>query len=239
MRYAGWALAAALVATVPLAAGPDRVASFTPVATFNVPGGLGSAEIVTATPDGHRLVYSDAVSKRLGLIDLDDPASPVEIGAISLTGSPTSVAALPDGAYAVAAIQPGELALVSLSPFAVVARLPIGQGPDSVAVTEVDGRVVAVVAIENEGALPEGTLEVITLNLTDFPASERRIVCFVSAPGCDVDASAEYAAAGPLHSADEGEEDFEGSRGWTAYASSGGVLSDDGGVSRTLSRRSV
>jgi hypothetical protein len=174
--------------------------SFRPIANFNVPGGLGSAEIVAVTPDGMQLIYTDAVSRRIGLVDLTDPAAPTQIDAIALAAgqTPTSVAALPDGTHVVVAVQPGQLLLVSLDPFEVVSSLTIGDGPDSVAIAEIGGSTLPVVAIENEGALPAGNVEVITLDLSDFPSSRRRIVCFAGGPLCHADGNALFLAASPV-----------------------------------------
>jgi hypothetical protein len=337
MRYAVFTVVAALVLVVPLGARPDAppVGAFRPIANFNVPvvvppgGGnvqVGSAEIVAATPDGNTLVYSDAVLQRLGRVDITNPAKPTQTASIVLSPlTPTSVAVLPNGTHAVVAAQPGQLLLVQLQPFGVVSTLAIGSGPDSVAVTRIGNALVAVVAIENEGALPAGAVEVIALNLGNFPASTRKVVCFLPGPGCDVDGSAAFLAAGPLapddpqpefvailgtrvavtlqennviavlgianpaapivqdifnagvagdrpadlqfdnrisfsdvypgdvtgvptagarvsdaiawsadgstlFTADEGEADFEGGRGWSAHAAGGGLLYDDGGT---------
>jgi hypothetical protein len=209
MRYAGLALAAAVILAMPLAAGPGPgpIGSFRPIANFNVPVvGPSSAEIVSATPDGQWLVYTDALGDRLGLVDISDPTAPVQVDSLGLAdnlgGSPTSVAVLPNGTHAVAAVQPGQLKLVSLDPFEIVSTLNIGSGPDAVAIAQTDGAIVAIVAIENEGGLPAGNVEVITLNLGNFPASSRKIVCFAGGPTCDVDASSLYNAAGPLSAAD-------------------------------------
>src|SRR5919106_3001215 len=101
MRFEITVLIVALVVAVPAGLGSDLhpVGSFRPVATFNVPGGTGSAEIVSATPDANTLVYTDAVGGRLGLVDLTNPAAPVQIGSIDLAPlglTPTSVAVLPN-----------------------------------------------------------------------------------------------------------------------------------------------
>ena len=72
------AAAAVVLTAVPRAHGghgdDDRfgVGSFRQVGTFNVPGAT-SAEIVSATRDGKYLVYSDAIGKRFGLVDIRNP----------------------------------------------------------------------------------------------------------------------------------------------------------------------
>ncbi len=35
------------------------------------------AEISTVTPDGNTLIYTDAAAKRIGFVDINDPAKPV------------------------------------------------------------------------------------------------------------------------------------------------------------------
>jgi hypothetical protein len=87
-------LAAVTLATAAAAApaadhwqpGPATVRSFRPIATFNVPDGT-SAEIVSATPDGRTLVYSDAVGERFGRVDISNPFAPVATGFLDVTGS--------------------------------------------------------------------------------------------------------------------------------------------------------
>lgn len=193
----------------------------------------------------------------------------------------------------------------------------IGEGPDSVAVTRIAGQLVAVIAIENEGTLGKGYVEVVRLNLADFANSPSATVTFndesalaaagllavtdpqpefVSIRGTKVaitlqenkgiaiidisnpaaptldelfsagviadrpadlrddarisftdtypaDKLASVPAAGAripdavawsddgstLFTADEGEANFTGGRGWSAHAPGGAVLFDDGG----------
>ncbi len=168
---------------VPLAHGghgdDDRfgVGSFRQVGTFNVPGAT-SAEIVSATRDGKYLVYSDAIGKRFGLVDIRNPRQPQQVAVLDAGGDPTSVAVLPVGNLAVGCVQPGKLILIDLSTFTKVAERAIGEGPDSVAVTRIGGQLVAVIAIENEGSLGKGYVEVVRLNLADFANSPTATVRF-------------------------------------------------------------
>ncbi len=46
--------------------------SFRPVANFVIAGGV--AEIVAATPDGNTLIYTDADGRRIGFVDITNPA---------------------------------------------------------------------------------------------------------------------------------------------------------------------
>ncbi len=156
------AAAASVLTAVPLAHGghgdDDRfgVGSFRPVATFSVPGAT-SAEIVSATRDGKYLVYSDAIGRRFGLVDIRNPRRPQQIATLDAGGDPTSVAVLPVGNLAVGCVQPGKLILIDLSTFTKIGERAIGEGPDSVAVTRIGGQLVAVIAIENEGASARAT----------------------------------------------------------------------------------
>jgi hypothetical protein len=181
------AVAATVLSAVPLAGGrpggndaDDRlggVGSFRPVATFSVPGAT-SAEIVSASRDGNFLVYSDAIGRKFGLVDIRDPRRPQQIAVLDAGGDPTSVAVLPVGDFAIGCVQPGKLILIDLATFTKAGELAIGEGPDSVAVTMIGGQLIAVIAIENEGALGKGYVEVVRLNLADFANSSRASVRF-------------------------------------------------------------
>ncbi len=203
------AAAAVVVSAVPLAHGghgdDDRfgVGSFRQVGTFNVPGAT-SAEIVSATRDGKYLVYSDAIGKRFGLVDIRNPRQPQQVAVLGAGGDPTSVAVLPVGNLAVGCVQPGKLILIDLSTFTKVGERTIGEGPDSVAVTKVGGQLVAVIAIENEGALGKGYVEIVRLNLADFAHSPSATVTFNDA--------AALSAAG-LIAVDDPQPEFVSIRG--------------------------
>jgi hypothetical protein len=167
-----------LALTVQPAAVPplaDPIHSFRPLSTFLVPDRT-SAEIVAATPDGMTLIYTDALGARLGIVDISDPAQPVQTAVVGIDGQPTSVAVTPDGRYAVAAVKraalvaeavvdpsapavPGELQLFDLhdlsAPPVVFAIAPgpdgaLGYLPDSIALGTVSGELYAAVALENE-----------------------------------------------------------------------------------------
>ncbi|NBB69177.1 MAG: alkaline phosphatase, partial [Alphaproteobacteria bacterium] len=185
------ALAAALLAS---AAGGalgqetrfNRIASW-PVAE-NLPEGMDpltetSAEIITATPDGRMLVYSDSPLGAIGMVDLTDPANPEPAGTVMLDGEPTSVAVV--GGLAIVGIATsesftdpsGRLGAVALDTGAVVASCDLGGQPDAVAVAPDGG--FAAVAIENERdedlndgeipQLPPGALALVELTDTGAP----------------------------------------------------------------------
>ena len=175
------ATATAVLTAVPLAHDDDDrfgpIGSFRPVATFSVPGAT-SAEIVSATRDGRFLVYSDAIGQQFGIVDIRNPRKPEQVATLAAGGDPTSVAVLPVGNFAVGCVQPGKLILIDLSTFTKVGERAIGEGPDSVAVTRIGGQLVAVIAIENEGSLGKGYVEIVRLNLTDFANSPTASVTF-------------------------------------------------------------
>lgn len=183
----------------------DSTGAFEEKGTFEVPGD-GVAEIVAATPDGETLVYTDSDGGAVGFVDLTDPAEPKLLGEpVKVDGEPTSVGVSPDGSLALVAVQtstleegeppeltPGKLVAVDIATRKVAGAVEIGVGPDALAVTEVGGKPVAVVAIENEPVVVDqegnltdkegpgedgdqsnpGLVQVITVNPADIADSE-------------------------------------------------------------------
>lgn len=89
----------------------DAATSYHRLATYpvfrNLPAGTAPdartvAEISAVTEDGETLIYTDAPGKRIGFLDLSDPAAPAGAGSISLEqlghadDQPTSVAVAGD-----------------------------------------------------------------------------------------------------------------------------------------------
>ncbi|MFC3570384.1 esterase-like activity of phytase family protein [Paracoccus simplex] len=161
----------ALAAASPALAEPvfNRIASF---ATLDNMAGdedrtrATSAEIMTATPDGKRLIYSDSPLGAIGLIDIADPRAPKPLGNIAMDGEPTTTVVLGDTAFVGVntsesyAKPSGVLRSVDLAGGQVVANCDLGGQPDSVALSP-KGDMIAV-AIENErdeevndGAIPQ------------------------------------------------------------------------------------
>ncbi len=76
------ALAALMVVPAAHAAGPyfERVATLPVYATLpegTDPKTATSAEIITATPDGMTLIFTDSPGKRIGFVDIADPTTPM------------------------------------------------------------------------------------------------------------------------------------------------------------------
>jgi len=185
-----------LASLLPVAVQAD---SFNRIATFNVVDNLPAgadrskatvAEIIAATADGRRLVYTDSPGNRIGFIQIDDAAKPVAGGVLALGGEPTSVVVA--GTTALVGVvtsrdfkQPaGHIAVVDVEARAVVSTCDVGGQPDSLALSP-DGTFLAV-AIENErdeklndGALPQlpaGNLTIFALKNGRFDCASRRVV---------------------------------------------------------------
>lgn len=112
------------------------------------------AEIVSVTPDGNTLIYTDAATGSIGFVDITDPMAPVAIGAIEMGGEPTSVSVFGELAYAgintsESYTEPsGKLVVINVAEQAVVSEFDLGGQPDSIAISS-DGAYVAII-IENE-----------------------------------------------------------------------------------------
>ena len=132
--------------TLQAAGDPNR---FELTATYSVSGEV--AEIVTATPDGSVLIYTDSESEEIGFVDISDPANPREIRKLAVAGEPTSVGVTPNGRYALVVVHgnPDHLAVVDLKRLSAPPVIhTLGGQPDSIAISP-DGRYAAI-AIENE-----------------------------------------------------------------------------------------
>lgn len=161
----------ALAAAAPAGAEPvfNRISSFATadnMATGADPARETSAEIMTATPDGNQLIYSDSPLGAIGLIDITDPKAPKPLGNIAMDGEPTTTVVLERTAFvgvntSASFTEPsGVLRSVDLDSKQVVANCELGGQPDSVALSPRQDMIA--VAIENErdedlndGALPQ------------------------------------------------------------------------------------
>lgn len=119
------------------------------------------AEISTVTPDGNTLIYTDAAAKRIGFVDITDPAKPVGAGTLSLAelghkdDQPTSVAAVNDHVLVVVDTTGGDFAhpsgrvdIVRTADRTRVHSIDLGGQPDSIAISS-DGAFAAI-AMENQ-----------------------------------------------------------------------------------------
>lgn len=189
-----------------------QIDSFRPLTTFAVPGG-GIAEIITATPDGSRLFYTSAGLGSIGVVDLTTPSKPKQLGAIEVGGEPTSVTVTPDGKTALAVvitskrefgevpeIAPGKLIAIDTKSLKIKGERAIGNHPDSIALTTLNGQYVAVIAIENEPLYVDdkgvrtdeekpglegdisgpGLVQIVNINNTDISKSTLRSIEFSS-----------------------------------------------------------
>jgi DNA-binding beta-propeller fold protein YncE len=136
--------------------GPSTPSSFAKISEFNVPGQV--AEIITASPDGQTLVYTDSETREIGFLNVDNPAALTVLGRLDVTGSPTSVTITKDGRFVLAVVDgaPDELLVVNLQARTILRRIPLGGQPDCIALSP-DGRYAAI-AIENQRADEDATL---------------------------------------------------------------------------------
>ena len=145
----------------------NRIASFS-IAKNSEAGAENetSAEIITATPDGMTLVYSDSPLGVVGMIDIADPAAPKPKAVVAVDGEPTAVAVIGDIAFAGVntsenfTTPSGKLVAIDIGGGEVSASCDLAGQPDSIAAAP-DGAFLAV-AIENErdedlgdGGLPQ------------------------------------------------------------------------------------
>lgn len=163
-------------AAEPVTGAFDRVATY-PVFQ-NVPAGVDPAaatvaEISAVSQDGKTVIYTDALGKRVGLLDVTDPAAPKGLGTIELAtlghadDQPTSVAVVGD--HALIAIDEtggdhahprGSLVVVRIPTREVVRTIDLGGQPDSIAISPDTKH--AAIAMENqrdEEATPAGGAE--------------------------------------------------------------------------------
>ena len=100
------------------------------------------SEIVAANADGDLLVYTDAETEAIGLVDIKNPKYPMPVGTIALGGEPTSVSVL-GNEYALVGVNTtdsltdptGSLAVIDIHSRTVVAEIDLGGQPDSISVS--------------------------------------------------------------------------------------------------------
>ncbi|ROS26178.1 Ig-like domain-containing protein [Cellulomonas sp. PhB150] len=120
------------------------------------------AEISAVSEDGKTFIHTDALARRIGFVDITDPANPVGKGTLDLAADlnvgahaePTSVAVV--GGYVLVVVDTsesftapsGKLVVVDLATQGVVRRFDLGGQPDSIALTP--DKKHAAIAIENQ-----------------------------------------------------------------------------------------
>ncbi|WP_366348740.1 stalk domain-containing protein [Paenibacillus amylolyticus] len=133
---------------------------FEQTASFQMPG--GKAEISASTPDGQRLLVTEADNGSIAILDIADLKNinvlkTVSFHDLSAKAEVTSVTVSKDGKYGLAIIRTGDtdseankglLAIVDLTTYKTVKTYELGIGPDSIALSP-DG-LHAVIAIEDE-----------------------------------------------------------------------------------------
>ncbi len=158
-RIFGVTSVVAMVAAMPALAEMN----FNRVATFATPDNMAegedrarptSAEIISASPDGMTLIYTDSPLGVVGLIDITDPKAPKALGNIDVGGEPTTAKIIGANAFVAVNTSPdfvspsGKMVTLDLAAKAVTAECDLGGQPDSVAAAA-DGSFLAI-AIENE-----------------------------------------------------------------------------------------
>lgn len=166
----------------------EPAAGFQLLSRFHAPTGP-AAEIVTATPDGMTLAYTNAVTGGVEFVDITVPTRPRLLGSVDVSGEvthpgkgdPTSVAITPNGKYAIVAVidtedpladYPGALVFIDVATRTIAGKIDIGVGPDAVRVTPDGSKVL--VAIEDEGATASprpGSLQVVSIDYENPAAS--------------------------------------------------------------------
>ncbi len=168
------ALSTLAVTTASTSAAPAVVQSggeaFHRLATYpvfqNAPVGVDPnsetvAEISTVTDDGNTVVYTDALGKRAGFLDITDPSNPKGLGSIDLAAAghaddqPTSVAVAGDLLLVVVDTSGGDfvnpsgrLDVFTVADRSLVTSIDLGGQPDSIAISP-DGAYAAI-AMENQ-----------------------------------------------------------------------------------------
>ncbi|GAB2875510.1 esterase-like activity of phytase family protein [Nocardioides pacificus] len=179
----------------------DPASAFHRVATYpvfqNAPAGVDPqaetlAEISAVTPDGRTLVHTDAAGRRIGFVDISDPAAPLGAGTLDLSelgdaeDEPTSVAVVGDFVLVVVntsssyAAPSGRLDVIRVSDRTRVRSIDLGGQPDSIAISP--DLSYAAIAMENERdeeATPEGGDEG---DLPQLPAGFVQLVDLAGAP---------------------------------------------------------
>lgn len=161
------------------------------VASYEMPS--QKAEIAYSTPDGKKLLVTEADNGSISIISIDDLQNikmdkQVSFKSISENAEVTSVTVTPDGKYGLVAVRTGDnvntankgaVAVVEIGTGQILKSYEIGIGPDAIAMSR-DGNI-AVVCNEDEEGDPAQDNEI------DFSKVKRPgSVSILSFPGGDV-----------------------------------------------------
>lgn len=108
------------------------------------------AEIAASTPDGKRLIVTEATLGSIRILNIEDVTKVSDVKQVSFRhisdkAEVTSVAVTPDGKYALAAVRTGDdvtnpskgfVAVVDLAKLETVKTFEVGIGPDSIAISK-------------------------------------------------------------------------------------------------------
>jgi DNA-binding beta-propeller fold protein YncE len=140
------------------------------------------AEIVSFTPDQKRLLVTNSKENTLIILNISDLTNISEERVLDLSGygEPTSVAASPDGNYALVSVadgvnptvNPGKVFAFCLTSYDLLAEFSVGQVPDSIGITPDGSYAFIANEAENEDDVPEddgitGNISVINLTYQD------------------------------------------------------------------------
>ncbi|MER7273450.1 esterase-like activity of phytase family protein [Dactylosporangium sp. NPDC000244] len=138
-----------------------------------------AAEISAVTEDGKTLIYTDALGKRVGFLDIRNAKKPQGLGTLGVDGEPTSVTVR--GEYALVVVDTsasftnpsGVLLVVRIKDRRIVRTIDLGGQPDSIAIGK--SKRYAAIAIENQrdesvngGDLPQAPAGFV--QIVDFPS---------------------------------------------------------------------
>jgi len=132
----------------------NRISSFGTYLNNADASAESSSEIITATPDGMMVAYSDSPLGVIGFIDITDPSAPAAAGSVDVGGEPTAVSIIGGTAFVGVntsesyTAPSGQLKAIHIASKEQTAACDLGGQPDSTA-TAPDGSFVTV-AVENE-----------------------------------------------------------------------------------------
>ncbi len=180
----------------------NRIASFK-VAKNNPEAEATSSEIISATPDGMTLVYSDSPAGGIGFIDITDPGDPQPAGFMDLGGEPTAVTVIGGTAFAgvntsESFTEPsGKLAAIDMETQEITATCDVGGQPDSLAKASDGSKVAAAIENERDEDLDDGQIPQMPAgNVVIFDVANGAVDCD-SMVAADVTGLAEIAGSDP------------------------------------------